>query len=187
MMDLSIPLYGFPRVLCKAVRLTCKGLSIPLYGFIMSIKIQELLNGYFQFHCMDSPLQVLKLSSNFVYVFQFHCMDSYHHDVLSNCSYWNPGLSIPLYGFPWFDRLFLPYDIRTAFQFHCMDSAPLLKQPPRRLHQGLSIPLYGFALQLHDALMSLNAFQFHCMDSAPSCSMFTVEISLISIAWILFH
>jgi hypothetical protein len=25
------------------------------------------------------------------------------------------------------------------------------------------------------------------MDSAPSCSMFTVEISLISIAWILFH
>jgi hypothetical protein len=31
------------------------------------------------------------------------------------------------------------------------------------------------------------SFQFHCMDSAPSRFMFTVEISLISIAWILFH
>ncbi len=30
-------------------------------------------------------------------------------------------------------------------------------------------------------------FQFHCMDSAPSCFMFTVEISFISIVWILFH
>jgi len=36
-------------------------------------------------------------------------------------------------------------------------------------------------------LAALCLFQFHCMDSAPSRFMFTVEISLISIAWILFH
>ena len=58
-------------------------------------------------------------------------------------------------------------------------------QRPVRL--SLSISLDGFEeVEPHKA-SDIPPFQFHWMDSTPSRSMFTVEISLISIVWILFH
>ena len=97
-------------------------------------------------------------------------------------------LSIPLNGFfgggRWFGN-----GLRTRpFQFHWMDS----------WNNTSDISILEGYFQFHwmDSFLnpllgptsrSLPGFQFHWMDSASSRPIFTVESSLISTTWILFH
>jgi hypothetical protein len=140
-------------------------LSIPLYGFK-----QE-----------QQPLWKRVLGG--VVSFQFHCMDSC--SCKAHLGLERRSLSIPLYGF------MAGFDPKETLRTIVL-SIPLYGFSPAWsqwsfLKSCLSIPLYGFEPGEPSQAGGAGFFQFHCMDSAPSRFMFTVEISLISIVWILFH